>query len=137
FHEKLTILNHDDKPAELLVRLDADCDFADLFEVKDALKKKGTYSTRLEGGRLVLAYQRDTFARSTLISSSQPCAIDEHGLTFELKLGAHGSWQTGLDVVTAVLGARDGGDEGPSLAWQARRPPTNMAHNLARWVDAA
>jgi glycogen debranching enzyme len=137
FHEELTILNHDDKPVELIVRLEAGCDFADLFEVKDALKKKGAYSTRLEEGRLVLSYQRDTFARSTVISSSQPCTLDEQGLTFQVKLGPHGSWKTGLDVVTAVLGAGDGGEEGPSLAWQARRPPTNMAHNLARWLDAA
>jgi glycogen debranching enzyme len=137
FHEELTMLNHDDKPVELIVRLEAGCDFADLFEVKDALKKKGAYSTRLEEGRLVLSYQRDTFARSTVISSSQPCILDEHGLTFQVKLGPHGSWKTGLDVVTAVLGAGDGREGGPSLAWQARRPPTNMAHNLARWLDAA
>jgi glycogen debranching enzyme len=137
FHEELTILNHDDKPVELVVRLEADCDFADLFEVKDALKKRGSYSRRLEDGRLLLAYQRETFSRSTAISSSQPCTLDEHGLTFELKLGAHGSWKTGLDVLTAVLGTDDGGDEGPSLAWQAQRPQTNMAHNLERWLDAA
>jgi len=137
FHEELTILNHDDKPVELIVRLEAGCDFADLFEVKDALKKKGAYSTRLEEGRLVLSYQRDTFARSTMISSSQPCTLDEQGLTFQVKLGPHGSWKTGLDVVTAVLGAGDGREGGPSLAWQARQPPTNMAHNLARWLDAA
>jgi glycogen debranching enzyme len=138
FHEELTILNHDDEPVELVVRLEADCDFADLFEVKDALKKKGAYSTRLEEGRLVLAYQRDTFSRSTAISSSQPCALDEQGLTFNLKLGPQGSWKTGLDVVTAVLeAASDGGDEGPALAWQVRRPRTDMAHNLARWLNAA
>jgi glycogen debranching enzyme len=137
FHEELTILNHDDKPVELLVRLEAGCDFADLFEVKDALKKKGAYASHLEGRRLVLSYQRETFSRSTAISSSEPCTLDEHGLTFQVKLGLHGSWKTALDVVPAVLGASDGGEEGPSLAWQARRPPTNMAHNLARWLDAA
>jgi glycogen debranching enzyme len=91
FHEELTVLNHDGKPVDLVVRLEADCDFADLFEVKDALKKKGAYSTRLEEGRLVLAYQRETFSRSTTISSSQPCALDEQGLTFNLKLGPQGS----------------------------------------------
>src|SRR5215211_965275 len=136
FHEELTILNHDDKSVELLVRLDAGCDFADLFEVKDALNKKGACATRLEGRRLVLSYQRETFSRSTAISSSEPCTLDEHGLTFQLKLGPHGSWKTGLDVVPAVLEASNG-EEGPSLAWQVRRPPANMAHNLARWLDAA
>jgi glycogen debranching enzyme len=137
FHEELTILNHDDKPVDLVVRLEADCDFADLFEVKDALQKKGSYSRRVEDGRLLLAYQRETFSRSTVISSSQPCRPDEHGLTFELKLGAHGSWKTGLDVATAVLGTGEGKDEGPTLAWQARRPRTDMARNLARWLDQA
>ena len=48
FHEELTILNHDEKPVDLTVRVDAGSDFADLFEVKDALKKKGRYYTRVE-----------------------------------------------------------------------------------------
>jgi glycogen debranching enzyme len=137
FHEELTILNHDDKPVELTVRLEVDCDFADLFEVKDALQKKGSYSRQLDDGKLLLAYQRETFSRSTAISSSQPCTLDEHGLTFQLKLGPHESWKAGLDVITAILGTAEGGDEGASLAWQARRPATDMAHNLARWQDQA
>jgi glycogen debranching enzyme len=137
FHEELTILNHDDKPVELTLRLEADSDFADLFEVKDALQKKGAYSRRLEDGRLLLAYQRETFSRSTAISSSQPGTLDEHGLTFELKLQAHGSWKTGLDVATGVLGTADGGEEGPALAWRARRPSTDMARNLERWLEQA
>ena len=41
FHEELTILNHDDKPVDLDVRIEAACDFADLFEVKDALQEAG------------------------------------------------------------------------------------------------
>jgi glycogen debranching enzyme len=137
FHEELTFLNHDDKPAELTVRVEASCDFADLFEVKDAVDKKGSYSTRLDDQRLVLTYRRETFSRSTVISSSQPCALDEHGLTFQLQLGPHGSWTTGLDVVPEVLGATEDGDTEPSLAWQARRPRTNMARNLERWLDQA
>src|SRR5205809_3631526 len=40
FHEELTILNHDQEPVELTVRVEAASDFADLFEVKDALEKK-------------------------------------------------------------------------------------------------
>ena len=125
------------QPAELTVRVDAGCDFADLFEVKDAVDKKGSYSTRLDDRRLVLTYRRETFSRSTVISSSQPCALDEHGLTFQLQLGPHGSWKTGLDVVPEVLGATEDGDTEPSLAWQARRPRTDMARNLAAGEDEA
>src|SRR5690242_4483235 len=39
FEERLTILNHDEQPVELTVRIDVASDFADLFEVKDALVK--------------------------------------------------------------------------------------------------
>ena len=86
FHEELTILNHSDKPVRLTVRLDAGCDFADLFEVKDALKKKGKYYARVTGGRLVLGYERKTFRRETSISASTPAKVDRNGLTFTVRL---------------------------------------------------
>src|SRR3954464_12739200 len=44
FHEELRILNHDEQTVKLQVRIEAAADFADLFEVKDALAKKGTYT---------------------------------------------------------------------------------------------
>ena len=69
FHEVLTILNHDEKPVKLRVRIEAACDFADLFEVKDALKKKGSYSTHIDDGSLRLAYDRETYSRATSISA--------------------------------------------------------------------
>ena len=62
FHEELTILNHDDKPVDLVVRLDADCDFADLFEVKDALDEEGhVLPAGSTSGTLLLGYERETF----------------------------------------------------------------------------
>ena len=54
FREELSILNHDGEPADLIVRIEVDCDFADLFEVKDALAKKGTYAKRVDDKALVL-----------------------------------------------------------------------------------
>ena len=74
FHEELTILNHAEEPVDLTVRLDAGCDFADLFEVKDALAKKGRYVARVEQGRLLLGYERETFRRMTAVSASAPAA---------------------------------------------------------------
>ena len=41
FHEELTVLNHSDEPIDVKVGIEAASDFADLFEVKDALAKKG------------------------------------------------------------------------------------------------
>jgi len=132
FHEELTILNHADEPVDLRIRLDAGCDFADLFEVKDALKKKGTYSAQAKGGKLVLAYVRGTFGRSTVISSSQPARIDKNGLGFKIRIGPHGKWSTDLDVATGALGFEEmGRTEDPA---KARR---RMRQNLARWIDQA
>jgi glycogen debranching enzyme len=88
FHEELTILNHASESVELSVRLDAGCDFADLFEVKDALQKKGKYSAQVKGGKLTLAYDRRTFRRWTVISSSQPARVDKNGLGFKIRIGA-------------------------------------------------
>ena len=98
FHEELTILNHDEAPVDLEVRIEAACDFADLFEVKDDLKKKGEYYTRVEDGRLVLGYRRDTYIRETWVSATQSCAVDEHGLTFSVHVEPHGEWTTDLHV---------------------------------------
>jgi glycogen debranching enzyme len=102
FHEKLKVLNHDEQPIDLTIRIDAASDFADLFEVKDALEKQGTYKASIDDGELVLTYSRDTFGRATRISSSAPAQIDEDGFTFDVSLAAHGEWSTELDVVTAL-----------------------------------
>ena len=133
FHEELTLLNHLDEPVDLSVRVDAGCDFADLFEVKDALEKNGKHSARVEGGKLVLAYDRGTFGRSTAISASAPARIDKHGLTFKIRIGPHEEWSTRLDVVTERLGV--------GLAREAtgdpKRARVRMRRNLERWIDEA
>src|SRR6476646_2108051 len=48
FEEGLTILNHDEKPVKLRLRIEAASDCADLFEVKDAREKKGRYTRKVE-----------------------------------------------------------------------------------------
>ncbi len=133
FHEDLTILNHADKSVSLTVRVDAACDFADLFEVKDALRKKGKYSTSTRGGKLVLGYDRGPFSRATEISATKSARVDDQGLTFRVRIPAHGEWSVGLDVVTAKLGA----GQAPTKAADPARVRARMARNLDRWVSDA
>ena len=135
FHEELTILNHAEEPIELTVRVDADSDFADLFEVKDALKKKGTYSNRIDKDGLHLVYERETFARLTTISASAPAAIDEKGLTFVVTIEPHGSWTTDLDVVTAA--GAGGRFVRPKYRHGERRAQPNMGRSLESWLEEA
>jgi len=130
FHEELTILNHDDKPVELEIRVAAGSDFADLFEVKDALKKKGKYSARIEKEHLLLDYERETFRQGTVISATAPARIDEDGLTFAATIEPHGSWKTDLQVTASIAGLTGGRAAGA----RARR---NMQQKLQRWVDDA
>jgi glycogen debranching enzyme len=134
FHEELTILNHEEEPVDLTVRVDAGCDFADLFEVKDALEKKGKYTTRVEDGRLTLGYQRDKFGRATVISATAPSRADKEGLTFKVRLEPHGSWTTDLDVATAQLSSGET-RERPKFAHGRGRQ--SMERNLEQWVEGA
>jgi glycogen debranching enzyme len=136
FHEELTILNHDAEPVSLTVRLDAGCDFADLFEVKDALKKKGSYTNRVEDGHLVLGYERERFARSTTISSSAPATIDETGLTFEIELEPHGRWTTQLEVVFSLFAGNDASAPAATGRTSSRTRP-RLEQNLERWMANA
>ncbi len=134
FHEHLTILNHDEKPVRLKVRIDASSDFADLFEVKDALAKQGAYSQRARKDTLVLSYARETFQRETVISPGAPARIDKTGFTFTLKLEPKGRWSTDIHVVTAVVW---GGRQHTFSAAHAARRRRNMERDLDRWMDKA
>ena len=135
FREQLTVLNHDDRPVELTIRVDAGSDFADLFEVKDALKKTGAYSTRAEPGQLVMAYERSTFRRATTVSSTEPAEVDEHGLRFTVRIDPHGSWTTELRVVPAMLGPGGRSLVSRPAAADGARP--GMREDLERWLDRA
>jgi glycogen debranching enzyme len=106
FHEDLTILNHRGEPVELSIELEADSDFADLFEVKEALPKKGERYRRVQDGRLVLGYRRERFVRETWISATGGVELEERGVRCHVTIPAHGRWSTCLEVVAAtdVLG---------------------------------
>ncbi len=133
FHEEITILNHAGTAVSLEIRIDAGCDFADLFEVKDALRKKGAYSTSVGRRKLVLGYQRGSFSRGTEIRASRPARYDEGGLTLRVRIPAHGEWSTHVDVVTLGLGTGQALAEREDPARALRR----MRRNLERWLDEA
>jgi glycogen debranching enzyme len=135
FHEELTIFNHDGRPVELRVRIDAGTDFADIFEIKDAGGKKGTYYHRVDKRQLLFGYERETFRRETRISSTAPARLDEGGLSFSVKIGPHGSWTTDLAVVTALLSG-DGSNR-PKYGRETKVPQPNMVRSLDQWLDDA
>src|SRR5207253_1699668 len=131
FHEDVTILNHKDKPVDLKVRIEAAADFADLFEVKDKLTKKGEFYHRIESDRLVLGYRRQKFIRETLITASARADIDEHGLNFEVHIEPHSEWTTCLDVVIG-LGEIDENHKETKYGHKDQTASPNMKRSLEK-----
>jgi glycogen debranching enzyme len=108
FDEELTILNHAEEPVELTIRMDAASDFADIFDVKDALEKKGKGYTRVEDDRLILGYGRKNFRRETTITADRPARFDDHGLTLTGRVEANGRWSIRLRVAASILRPSEG-----------------------------
>ena len=97
FVETIVISNHSPNRLSIEVRIQGNADFADLFEVKDALHKKGRSYRRVEPDHLVLGYKRDEYVRETWIVAPD-ASIDEGGLTYRVRLGPHGQWSTRVEV---------------------------------------
>jgi Glycogen debranching enzyme len=136
FREALTILNHADEPVELTVRLDVECDFADLFEIKDVREKKGDTTVTLDEGELRYCYQRETYRRETVITSSAPAEYHPGGLVFHLRIDPHGRWDTSILVETLVEGA-GGRDIRINLQRHHGRAADELRRELDEWLARA
>jgi glycogen debranching enzyme len=135
FHEDVLIINHRNEPVEIRMRLDAESDFADLFDVKNNTPKQGTCRNRVEGGQLVLSYQRQTFRRETVIRADRDAEIDEHGLTFVAHIKPQQEWAVQLQVTPIIL--RRGRPEPLVSGWPTSRAERDMAAELQQWLADA
>ena len=131
-HEDIRVMNHTPERRTLALRLEVAADFADLFEVKDALEKKGKLYSRVEDARLVLGYQRDEYVRETLITAqADGVTVGEDAIEFRVELPPNGRWEASLDVVPSAPGlpgppaSPDRGEGSARLGlkeWQERAP---------------
>ncbi|MEV4659813.1 glycogen debranching N-terminal domain-containing protein [Micromonospora sp. NPDC049301] len=143
FREQITILNHDEKPVDLEIRMEAASDFADLFQVKDEIvNKKGEIYSEVEADRLRLGYRRGNFRRETIISSSVAPRYDSRGFAYTVRLEPNEQWDTAIEVETHAVGPGDRdlriglrvhGDERLALQhdlekWIANAPKVNSEH---------
>jgi len=128
FVEDLTVLNHGIEAEEVELRVDAAADFADLFEVKDALQKKGQLYTEVRDRHLVLGYRRRHFIRETVISSTvQVTEVDSKGAFFRFTLQPKSEWKVKLHV-TPVTG------KVPHEPKFSTAAGTAMRRNLKDWI---
>jgi glycogen debranching enzyme len=132
FVEDITLMNHGDAAIDVVVRMEAGADFADLFEVKDVLAKKGTLYHSVRNAELVLGYRRDNFVRETVIGTSEQSEIDGHAFVFKVRVDAKSEWTTRLEVKPVTHGEvhvpkhRSGPPEA--------RP--NIRGSLQQWIES-
>ncbi|MGC1209943.1 MAG: glycogen debranching N-terminal domain-containing protein, partial [Micromonospora sp.] len=137
FEEQLTVLNHSGEPAELTVRVDADCDFIPLIVVGQGHRSSGRLYRRVENGRLHIGYEREKFWRETVISTTEPAQVDEGGLTFRIRIAPHGQWTTMLHVRGLVL-RPDGEDVRDHVhPGRHRRNRSRLQWDLEQWLGKA
>ncbi|MFK3981820.1 glycogen debranching N-terminal domain-containing protein [Micromonospora sp. NPDC050397] len=134
--EELTVLNHRGEAADIVVRLDMAADFVDVFELKQVTEIQRATSVFVEDGLLRLRYTRGLYAREALISSTAPAEIDEHGMTFRLRVEPHGQWSTTLRV-SAHLPGRSGMDVREQLHTHRTAPDPQIQRHLDEWLANA
>jgi glycogen debranching enzyme len=132
FVEELEVLNHESEEVDLTVRIDVASDFADMFDIKNAQPKKGRLYTRIEPGRLVCGYERDTFRRESVIDIEPPAELDDGGITFRPKIEPHNTWSTALKVNAEVVSIA-----GQQVMLGVDRSKPDIEDDLAAWVRDA
>jgi glycogen debranching enzyme len=134
FREDLILGNHDKNPVDLEIRLEVDADFADLFEVKDKLAKKGTFHRGVKDGTLVLGYTREAMTVETRISCTAPAEVTEKGFLLHVTVPAHAQWTARFDVDarTRLAVASETARRGQNGA-----PRSDMKESLRRMIEEA
>src|SRR5215831_12506316 len=136
FREEIEIANHHKDPIELEVKLEVGADFADLFEVKDKLQKKGEAYSKLSNGTLTLGYKREVFVRETRITADQKGETRKDGLTFRVKLQPRSRWAVAFDVQVSARGSEPEGTPAISLSQKEVDEWVSTAPRLVSTWDA-
>ena len=123
------MFNHS-RARDVRVRIDVDADFADLFEVKDALEKKGELYRRVERDGSSSATNATTYVRETHDSRrarQAGIAVDETGADISCDLEPHGVWTRPTIVVPVV-------EPGAAPRPVQRRDRAGTRDGLGRWT---
>ena len=133
FVEDITVFNHRTHPVDIVLRIEAGADFADLFEVKDAIEKRGNAYKGPRDGKLVLGYQHSDWVRETVISSSTEAEIIEDGFIFKVHLEPKASWETSLTVSPVA----ENRVITPKYITEKETPKPNIKQSLKGWLEDA
>ncbi len=135
-HEDLTIENHSEQEQSLSVEVRFAADFADLFEIKARVPKRGHLSTELGRDRVTLRYRRDGFERGTVITFGEAWLPSAEAGRFELRLPPRGRWQTCIEVATIIDGKEQGLPHG-DCQFRQPKPQPDLPVSFAQWMNDA
>ncbi len=133
-HEDLIVQNHSDRAQTLTIEVEYGSDFADLFEVKDHIPKRGRQRTELGPSRVTLIYTRDQYRRDTVIEFSEIFSVGPERAQFELHLEPRGSWHTCIDVFPVVDGDLNRLEHGDRTFGN---PKPDMPTSFEQWMAQA
>jgi glycogen debranching enzyme len=103
--EQVTVRNYSLEPAECLISLRVEADFADLFEVKDARIQRRWKETRdVDGDSLTISATWQDIRKGLLVQA--PGAdVTKDALTYKVTLAPHSQWSTVLTAVPSTEAA--------------------------------
>jgi glycogen debranching enzyme len=101
--EDLVVRNYGEAPALCHLELLLDCDFADLFEVKEGrVRTVGDHTVSAAGSEARFDVTRGPFRRSTILQFSEQPRFDEGRASYEVTVPARGEWSTCIEVVPVI-----------------------------------
>ncbi|MGK3957552.1 glycogen debranching N-terminal domain-containing protein [Arthrobacter sp. R4] len=103
--EQISVHNYSAAPAECVIALKVEADFADLFEVKEArIRRRWDETREVYGGALtVRAAWQDV--RKGMAVQAPGADISADAVTYRVSVPAHGQWSTVLTVLPSIGGA--------------------------------
>ena len=102
--EQVTVRNYSMEPAECVIALKIEADFADLFEVKEArIQRRWDETRHADGDTLTIrAVWQDV--RKGVTVQAPGADITPEALTYRVTVPPHGHWSTVLTVVPSIEG---------------------------------
>ncbi|MBD1539268.1 amylo-alpha-1,6-glucosidase [Arthrobacter sp. S13_S34] len=103
--EQITVRNYSQEPADCVLTLNIEADFADLFEVKEArIQRRWDETRQTDRDTLTIrAVWQD--ARKGLTVHVSGADITPEALTYRVTVPPHGHWSTVMTVVPSIEGA--------------------------------
>jgi len=133
-HEDVIVQNHSDRPQTVTIEVEYGSDFADLFEVKDRIPKRGQLGSVLGPSQVTLTYTRDAYRRNTVIEFSENFSVGPERAQVELHLEPRGSWRTCIDVAPVSDGELNRLEHGDRTFGN---PKPDMPTSFEQWMAQA